>query len=132
MAERTEVTRHEGEAIVPEHLQPGSVFSPQVDIMETPESVVVIADLPGISKDNLEVVLEKGVLTIEGRYGEEKPPAQTLNQREYEVGSFHRCFAVGEGLDPEGVAAALKDGVLRLTIPKADRCKPRRIEIKGG
>lgn len=131
MADETQVSRTEGEAVLPEALEPGPLFSPQVDIVERSDSVVVLADLPGISREEVEIVLEKGVLSITTRA---KPPEDQdtdYHRKEYDTGNYHRCFSVGEGLEADGVEATMKDGVLRLVIPKSPRYQPRRIEISG-
>ena len=131
MAEQERVTEAEQEVVVPERMTSGPVFSPQVDIVEKADSIVVLADMPGVSKDNVEVVLEKGVLSIDGHVEGTAESGLSLQRQEYEVGSFHRCFSVGEGLDAEKVEATMKDGVLRLVIPKSKRYKPQRIQIRG-
>ena len=94
-------------------------------------SWLVLADMPGVSRDDVSVVLEKGVQTMDGEVGSEEEGGLTLHIQEYEVGHYHRAFDVGEGLDPSGVEASMKDGVLRLVIPKREDLKPRRIESKG-
>lgn len=128
-SEEKQVTRTEEEPLVPEEHMEEPVFSPQVDIVEKKDSVVILADMPGVSKENVDVVLEEGVLTIEGRVEEEEPDLE-LQREEYQVGTFHRRFAVGEGLDVENVEATMEDGVLRLCIAKSERYQPRRIEIQ--
>jgi len=132
MAEETKVARREQEGVVPERLESGPTFVPQVDIIEKDDAIVVLADMPGVSKDDVDVVLEKGVLTIDGRVKETCREGMQRQEQEYEVGNFHRCFSVGEGLNTESVEATMQDGVLRLVIPMAERYKARRIEIKCG
>jgi HSP20 family protein len=128
-SEEKQVTRTEEEPLVPEEHMEEPVFSPQVDIVEKKDSVVILADMPGVSKENVDVVLEKGVLTIEGRVEEQEPDLE-LQRQEYQVGTFHRRFAVGEGLDVENVEATMEDGVLRLSISKSEHYQPRRIQIQ--
>ena len=131
MAEEIKVRESTGEAVVPESVASGPIFAPQVDIIERADSMVILADMPGVSKEKVDVVLENGVLTIEGEVEHAERPGTHVHVREYDVGNFHRCFTVGEGLDPAGVEATMKDGVLRLVIPKAREHQARRIEIKG-
>jgi HSP20 family protein len=128
---RVEVTRKEGEPVQPERMEYEPTFTPQVDIIEKSDSVVVLADMPGVPKENLDVTLERGTLTINGEVEAPAESGLSVDRQEYEVGNFHRCFSVGEGLDPESVEASMDNGVLRLVIPKAERYRPRRIEIKG-
>ena len=131
MAQETEIPKRAGEAVVPERVETGLMFTPQVDIIERSDSMVVLADMPGVPKDKVEVVLEGGVLTINGEVERAEEPATHLHVREYDVGNFHRCFTVGEGLDATSVEATMKDGVLRLVVRKAEERKARRIEIKA-
>lgn len=129
-SEDTQVTRTEEEPLVPEEHMEEPVFSPQVDIIEKKDSVVILADMPGVSKENVDVMLEEGVLTIEGRVEGDWPEDLELQREEYQVGSFHRRFAVGEGLDVDNVEATMEEGVLRLCIAKSERYQPRRIQIQ--
>ena len=131
MAEETQVTKAEGEAVVPEPVEPEQFFSPQIDIVERNDSAVVLADLPGISREDVEIVLERGTLAITTRAKAAEEPDAEYHRREYDTGNYHRCFSVGEGLQTEGVEATMKDGVLRVVIPKSAAYQPRRIEISG-
>lgn len=105
-------------------------FVPQVDIIEKKGCVEILADMPGVSKENVDAVMEEGVLTIEGKITAPEEEGLSLESSEYEPGNYHRSFAVGEGLDPEGIEASMKDGVLRLMIPKTAKYQPKQIEIK--
>ena len=131
MAEQESVTKPEHEVMVRERMTSAPVLSPQVDIIEKADSIVVLADMPGVSKDGVEVMIENGALTIDGRVESTAESGLTVDRQEYEAGSFHRCFSVGEGLDADAVEATAKDGVLRLVIPKSARYRPRRIQVKG-
>ncbi|MDR3038082.1 MAG: Hsp20/alpha crystallin family protein [Candidatus Adiutrix sp.] len=106
-----------------------AMFSPVVDIWETDEGLRLVADLPGVTPEDLSVDLSGGTLTISGRVP--APPAgRKALLTEYEVGTFYRQFALSEGLDQSGITAALKDGVLELTLPRLAPTQPRKIEIK--
>ncbi len=131
MADKIEVTHGPSAEAPAERITTGPSFAPRVDVLEKPDSPVVLADMPGVSRDDVSVVLEKGVQTMDGEVGSEEEGGLTLHIQEYEVGHYHRAFDVGEGLDPSGVEASMKDGVLRLVIPKREDLKPRRIESKG-
>ena len=105
-----------------------AMFSPVVDIWETEEGLQLAADLPGVASEDLEVDLSGGALTISGRVT--PPPAgRKALLTEFEVGSFYRQFSLSEGLDQGGITAVLKDGVLRLTLPRLAPAQPRKIEI---
>jgi len=129
MAKEAEVVK-KTEA-TPARAYSGPMFTPQVDIVETPDALVVYADMPGVARDDVDVMLEKGVLSIAGEAGRADEAGMEGVVREYDVGHFYRSFTVAQGLDAESVEGTIKDGVLRLEIPKSERYKPRRIEIKG-
>ena len=131
MSDETRVTQGENTSVVPERVDTEAQFVPEVDIIEKEDSVLVVADMPGVSRDNVDVVLDKGVLTIEGAVEPEGQGDMSLDRREYDSGNFHRCFSVGKGLDAEDVEASMENGVLRLSIPKSEEYRPRKIEIKG-
>lgn len=131
MTKEIDVSKGAAAAVVPEKVEPGPVFSPQVDIIEKPDSILVLADMPGVPREKVEVVLENGVLTITGEVERGEEPGTHLHVRDYDIGNFQRSFTVGEGLEAEAIEAAMKDGVLRLVIPKARKRQARRIEIKG-
>ncbi len=108
----------------------GVVFTPNVDIYETEHEIVVKADLPGVTKKGLDIDLRDGVLTLTAQVEEPKDDAKPV-YREYQVGGFARKFQVGETIDQAKISAKLDKGVLTLVLPKADRLKPRKIEVKA-
>ena len=114
-----------------ERVRPGRVFIPAVDIFETPQALVLVADMPGVAGDRVTIDLKENLLTI---YGQVSPPAekQILLAQEYATGDYYREFQVGELIDKDKIEASVKNGVLTLTLPKAEKAKPRRIEVKGG
>jgi len=107
-------------------------FVPAVDVIETPDALIVLADVPGVTKDKVDVLFEEDVLTIKGEVEAAGEPGMRLELEEYQAGNFHRSFTVGQGLDVSNVEATVKDGVLRLLISKSAALKPRRIEIREG
>lgn len=103
----------------------GAWLSPAVDIFETEEALTLVADLPGMGKEDLHLGVEGGILTIEG-------PAATGDDafyREFGADGYYRRFQLPENLDLEKIAAELKNGVLTVTLPKAAAARPRRIEV---
>lgn len=107
------------------------VWSPRVDVEETENAVVLHADMPGINKSNLKVELENNTLTIRGerRYEkEEKSEGQYRSERAF--GTFQRTFSLSDRIKATEIKADYKDGVLTLTLPKAEEVKPKEIEIK--
>ena len=101
---------------------------PPVDIYETPESLVLMEDLPGVSKENLEVRVEDNLLTIQAKA--EEVVAGDPIYREFELTSFFRQFELSEQIDVQKINAELKHGVLSLQLPKAEKAKPKHIEVK--
>lgn len=114
-----------------ERVRPGRVFLPAVDIFETPQALVLVADMPGVSGDGVILDLKENLLTIHGQVSP-PPGEETLLSREYAIGDYYREFQVGELIDKEKIEATVKNGVLTLTLPKAEKAKPRRIEVKSG
>lgn len=114
-----------------ERVRPGRVFIPAVDIFETPQALVLVADMPGVSGDAVTLDLKENLLTI---FGEVSPPPEkeALLAQEYTIGDFYREFQVGELIDKDKIEASVKNGVLTLTLPKAEKAKPRRIEVISG
>jgi HSP20 family molecular chaperone IbpA len=98
-----------------------------VDVCETSDGLWLWADLPGIDESSVDLQLDRNVLTIEGRVPE-SPQSQT-DYSEYEVGSFRRKFRLSNEIDTDRIEARMRNGVLELRLPKAERAKPRRIEI---
>jgi HSP20 family protein len=114
-----------------ERVRPGRVFIPAVDIFETPQTLMLVADMPGVAGDRVTIDLKENLLTI---FGQVSPPPeqQILLAQEYAVGDYYREFQVGELIDQDKIEASVKNGVLTLTLPKAEKAKPRRIEVKSG
>lgn len=110
-----------------------SQWAPLVDIKEEPERFVIHADLPGIDPQDVEVMMDKGILTIKGeRRSENREENEHYSRVERSYGTFHRRFALPDSADPEGIAASGHNGVLTITIPKRPETKPRRIQVDGG
>lgn len=106
----------------------GRTLFPAVDIFESEEALTLVADMPGVDKDGLDINLEKGVLTLNGKVAMEERGNQIL--REFSPANYYRQFRLTEHIDADKSHAELKNGVLNLVIPKAESAKPRKIEIK--
>lgn len=104
---------------------------PQVDIIELQDAYVIKAEIPGIDKNELNIIIDKGVLKIEG---ERKEEYKTENGKFYHFerkqGKFSRSFALPEETDHDRIDAKMASGILELTIPKKEKAKPKSIEIK--
>jgi len=106
------------------------VYTPAVDIYETQDDLVLVADLPGVTKEDLSIKLDDEILTIEGAAHASAATGQQL-LNEYASGTFYRQFTVGEAINREKIDANLKNGVLELVLPKAEKAKPKRIQVKS-
>jgi HSP20 family protein len=106
-------------------------FTPQADIVEDAEKIQIHLDLPGVESKDVEVALEHGLLTVFGRVEPRQPAGTRYGLREYEVGSFARQFEIGDAVDRSRIEATCADGVVTLTLPKVERARPRRIEVRG-
>jgi HSP20 family protein len=103
-------------------------FSPLVDIWENDQGLTVIADMPGVTADGLNIDLRENVLTIYGKVQDDRTNRKVLAQ-EFEVGDFYRQFSLSELIDQEKISASMKDGVLTLTLPKQAPAQPRKITV---
>jgi HSP20 family protein len=107
-----------------------SQWAPRVDIREEDKRFVILADVPGVEPKDIEISMEKGILSIKGeRKAEIKEEAGKLTRIERSYGAFYRRFALPDSADADGITAAGKHGVLEISIPKKAEVAPRRIEI---
>jgi HSP20 family protein len=119
-------------AVEREPTRTGTWFRPDVDILERADEFVVVADLPGVDEQHVNVRLEEGVLSIEATPEREPDPSWTLLYAEYQTGGWQREFALSERIDATKIQASLRDGVLELHLPKLDRHRPRTIQVQAG
>lgn len=115
-----------------EQTRSGFYFSPDVDILETETALTLLADIPGIATENLNIDLRENTLTISGEVMQEDRESEEEVMIEYETGKYFRKFYLSEEIDQSKIDAQLKDGVLRLTLPKLEKAKPRKITVKTG
>jgi len=115
-----------------EQTRPGIVFSPNVDIYETEQKLMLLADLPGVRPEDLTVDLRDDVLTISGEVQPFEGPNEKDILIEYEIGKYYRQFTLSEVIDQGRIDAQLKDGVLQLTLPKVEKAAPRTIKVTAG
>ena len=109
----------------------GVVFTPRTDIFETADAIVVIADMPGVNKESVEITLDENILTVNGRVAPEGTEGLTQTHREFKVGNYHRTFTLSDAVSREGIDARVKDGVLRLTLPKHGPTRAHKIPVQG-
>lgn len=115
----------------PEQTRPGRVFTPAVDIFESETEITLLADMPGVTSNSVTIDLHNNELKITGEVEPQGSEQETYILREYETGSFHRHFSLSDRIDQGKISASMKDGVLRLELPKVEKAKPRRIEVKS-
>jgi len=102
-------------------------FQPAADIAETAEAVILKLDMPGVAKDDVDITIDKDMLSITGRAQPEEAGESVY--RETYVGDYRRQFTLSADVDPNDVSAAMKDGVLTVTVGKAKAAKPKKIKI---
>jgi HSP20 family molecular chaperone IbpA len=108
---------------------PTRLFLATTDIFEDQSALTVILEMPGVEKSNVDIRVEDGVLTIEGRVDFAKYEGMTPVYTEYNVGHYRRSFSLSNKIDQSKITADMKDGVLTVTLPKAEEAKPRRISV---
>jgi HSP20 family molecular chaperone IbpA len=102
--------------------------APRVDIYETDTAYVLLADMPGVATDGLDIETERDTLVIRGRVVR---PEKLPDYQEFELADYHRAFTLTEDLDTARITAALRDGVLRVEIPKSERTRPKKIPVRA-
>jgi HSP20 family molecular chaperone IbpA len=137
MSENTELQvqdaeKQEVEETGAERIRDRKAFVPRVDIYETDDQIVLVADVPGVNQDSVEITLEKSMLTVNGYVEPEPPEGYDIAYAEYDVGDFERSFRLSNQIDQEKIEATVKDGVLRLVLPKIGPAKTRKIAVKAG
>lgn len=110
-----------------------SQWAPRVDIKEEPERFVILADIPGVEPRDIEINMDKGILSIRGeRRSESREENERYSRIERQHGMFYRRFALPDSANPDGITASGKNGVLQIDIPKKPETTPRRIAVNGG
>jgi len=113
-----------------EQTKEGPVYQPTVDIFESGGAITLLADLPGVKPDQLTIDLRDDVLTIRGEVTSPESENEAAVIREFGWGSYYRQFTLAETVDQSKIEAQLRDGVLRLELPKVEKAKPRTIAVK--
>ncbi len=134
MNDTTQLTQREQGAVTRDQREGGArpaTVAPAVDIFEDSQGVTLWADLPGVTKDQLEVNVHDSSLSIDAQAVVPTPQALRLHYAEVRVPHFARTFTLSPDFDTSKIDANLKDGVLKLSIPRREEARPRRIEIKA-
>jgi HSP20 family molecular chaperone IbpA len=131
-SEKRDIIRREETAPRPvERTSDRPAFSPAVDIYETEAGTVLLADMPGVAEQSIEIRLEDGVLSLTGRVEDASVANHELTYAEYQVGDYQRSFSISDTVDQAAIGATFKNGVLRVVLPKAKEAQPRKIEVKS-
>ena len=131
MTAETPVTQDGADTNAEELTRGGPFYRPNVDIYELPEELVVLADVPGTSNDQIDINFEDGILTIHAKVTQRQTAQGPYNRREYGVGDFYRTFKVSEQIDASHIGAEYSAGVLTLHLPKIEAAKPRKIKVNA-
>lgn len=115
-----------------EQTRPGPVFIPSVDIFETDQDLNLVADMPGVTPQALQIDLRDNVLTLSGNVDHPERAEETDILREYRTGKYLREFTLSEIIDQGNIEARLADGVLHLKLPKVKAATPRKIPVHAG
>lgn len=115
-----------------EQTRPGPVFTPDVDIFESEKEITLLADIPGVKSDDLSIDLRDNVLTLLGDVSAPDTSKEEDLLVEYGTGKYYRQFTLSEVIDQSKINANLKNGVLRLTLPKVEKAAPRKITVNAG
>jgi HSP20 family protein len=125
-------TKDVAEGVVMERTKNTVTYAPNVDISETKDSLVILADLPGADENDVHVTLENDVLSIDAQVASKAINGHKLAYREYGIGDYRRAFTINEAIDGSKIEAKMNNGVLHIVLPKAEAAKPKSIPIRKG
>jgi len=129
--EEKEMIRQEKKGVkrTGEETRPGPVFIPAVDILENQNEIMILADMPGVEGQDVDIDLRDDVLTIRGAVSPVEDEKEASVYREFNWGDYFRQFTLAEVIDQEKIAAKMDNGILRLTLPKKEKVKPKKIQV---
>lgn len=107
------------------------IYRPLTDIVETDDGVSLMLEVPGASPDGVDISLERRVLSIRATVRPTRPEDAGPGYAEYGEGDYERAFTLSEDFDPDRIAAELRDGVLTITLPRAEETQPKKIAVKA-
>jgi HSP20 family protein len=114
-----------------EQTRPGLLFTPAVDIFDTEKEITLLADMPGVKADDISIDLKDNTLTLLGNVESPKKSDEVNIFMEYRTGNYFRQFTLSEMIDQSKIEAGMKDGVLKLVLPKVEKAAPRKITVKA-
>jgi HSP20 family protein len=124
-------TTEKSPAATPETTSGGRIYSPLTDIVERDAAVSLMLEMPGVAPEDVEISLENRVLTIRGRAGQSRPEKLRLAYSEYGEGDYERAFTLSDDFDPDKIEAELKNGLLVVSLPRAEAAQPKKIAVKS-
>jgi HSP20 family molecular chaperone IbpA len=128
----TEITNNEDQALVEKQVkQVHRTLKPRVDLYEAEDVILLVADLPGVNEDDINITLEKDHLTINGAVNERAPEGFRRVYSEFCYGDYERSFVLSNEIDRDNIEARFDNGVLTLSLPKAETAKARKITIQN-
>jgi HSP20 family protein len=130
MTEKQDIASRESTEAQSQEQRPPTVLSPPVDIFEDAEGITLEADMPGVSKDRLNMQVNRGELLVEGNAHIEMPEGMQALYADVRSTHYRRSFTLSSELETDKIDASLKDGVLRVRIPKRAEARPRKIEVR--
>jgi len=130
MEKKTVQKQEAQEVAAVERTRSGKVFCPPVDIYERENEIVLFADMPGVDPKTIDIMVEKNILSIRGEVLEQPPIGFELNYREYDSGDYQRSFTLSDTIDQNKIEAKYENGILKLRLPKAEKVKPKKIEVR--
>jgi HSP20 family molecular chaperone IbpA len=108
------------------------IYRALVDIIDKGDDIILVADMPGVDEKSVDITLEKDTLTLYGKVETETPENRRSYASEYGVGDYRRVFTLSDEIDREKIKATVKNGVLRLVLPKTESVRARKILVKAG
>ena len=126
------IKKPESKGTMAERTRDRRTYIPRVDIYSENENLYLVADMPGADESTVSITLDKDVLTIEGSVDEPSINGRKLIYGEYGIGDYYRSFTLSEEIDREKIEASIKNGVLRVILPKAEPHKTKKIAIHAG
>ncbi|MBI4862234.1 MAG: Hsp20/alpha crystallin family protein [Candidatus Riflebacteria bacterium] len=130
--EDRELHRADNQTISENRREREALFVPRADIIETSDSLIVIADMPGVDEKSVDIQVEHNVLTIAGRVETEIFEGFQLGYQEFETGQFARQFTLSDEVDVNGIEASVRNGVLEIRLPKVESARPHKIAVRAG
>jgi HSP20 family molecular chaperone IbpA len=113
-----------------EQTRPNKLFVPRTDIYESKDQLLLFADMPGVKQEAVDITLEHNILTIHGHVEPPEQEGYRLTYAEYGIGDYRRVFTLSNEIDRDGIQASVKNGVLKLVLPKSKRAIPRKISVQ--